>query len=630
MNDIAQALRPIAEPFLPRIRSLTALPAWQPGAVMRESHGCSWETKSPDGLVAQCQIRLVEKHHAGVLSLQVRNPTQAPLAFDPLCLKVVLESQATPYRGFRAEGGRNDGFYPPGSFRTQDALIYEAFESFTAPGGRSSTRNLPITMVAADGGAGLWLALEWSGRWEHMYRADGQGALSLEAKPSWLQVTLAPGQTVSLPRVHFGFFQHGFEAATNLLRRYLYQEVCALYLGRPVLPPLSYDHWFGIGNQFDQAFLQTQVDRAAQLGLEFFVLDAGWFPGGFQEGVGNWDRPDPAKFPHGLRPFADYVRARGLKFGLWFDVERAHVGTAWAEKYPDLFFPLKKLVPERQGFLHLDLSQPAAQDLVIDYVGGLVEELGIEWTRWDYNIDPVPYWEDADPSGQVQLGYMAGLYRVLDTLMGRYPKLFVENCASGGQRIDLAMMRRAHSCWFSDHSLAPQVCRYMQLEANRLLPAQFCNSAVVAVRGASSASFSEFDILSRMAGALSFDGDIAAWSPALTQRVRKCCDLFKQVRHLLVQDYYRLFPAPVTASDWDGGQFVSYDQSEAVVLVYRTLGEDAKKTIRFQGLAPAPYAVTQPLADQETRTLSGQQLTSAGLEIALEQNQATVILLRKQ
>jgi alpha-galactosidase len=219
---------------------------------------------------------------------------------------------------------------------------------------------------------------------------------------------------------------------------------------------------------------------------------------------------------------------------------------------------------------------------------------------------------------------------VLDTLMGRYPALLVENCASGGQRIDLAMMRRAHSCWFSDHSLSPQICRYMQLEANRFLPAQFCNSAVVAVRGASSAQFSEFDILSRMAGTLSFDGDIASWSPALTQRVRKCCDLFKQVRHLLVQDYYRLFPAPVTESAWDGGQFVSYDQSESVVFVYRTLGADQKKTIRLKGLAPVPYAVTQPLTDQETRTLAGQQLTGAGLEISLEQNQATLILLRKQ
>ena len=127
------------------------------------------------------------------------------------------------------------------------------------------------------------------------------------------------------------------------MRRYLYQQVCPRYLGKPVLPPLSYDHWFGVENEFDEAFLR-QVDRAAELGLEFFVLDGGWHTGGFPDGVGNWT-PDRRKFPHGLKPLADYVRSKGLKFGIWVEPERAVQGTVWAKRYQELFLSAARTSP---------------------------------------------------------------------------------------------------------------------------------------------------------------------------------------------------------------------------------------------------------------------------------------------
>jgi len=96
---------------------------------------------------------------------------------------------------------------------------------------------------------------------------------------------------------------------------------------------VAYDHWFGIGCDFDEAFMFKLADACSRLGVEYFVLDAGWYAGcerSFHDGVGNWRRVDLRKFPRGLKPLAEYVRSKGMKFGLWFEVERAHRSSDFA------------------------------------------------------------------------------------------------------------------------------------------------------------------------------------------------------------------------------------------------------------------------------------------------------------
>ncbi len=113
---------------------------------------------------------------------------------------------------------------------------------------------------------------------------------------------------------------------------------------------------------------------------------------------------------------------------------------------------------------------------------------------------------------------MAGLYRVLDTLMREHPHWLVECCASGGRRIDLGTLRRAHTIWFSDHTEDALVCRFMQTGAQRFLPGNFPNSAVPVGRdtlGGDGPFPHDADVLSRMCGALSFDGDITFLVPGV-------------------------------------------------------------------------------------------------------------------
>jgi alpha-galactosidase len=270
---------------------------------------------------------------------------------------------------------------------------------------------------------------------------------------------------------------------------------------------------------------------------------------------------------------------------------------------------------------HLNLALPEAQDWAIETVGGWIERLDIRWSRWDYNIEPNPFWRSVDPTGAIQFAYMRGLYRVLDTLMARYPDWMVETCASGGRRLDLGTIRRAHTCWFSDHTTYPEVCRHMQARANRFLPGHLLNSSVAIGPGHGLREVDDTAILSRMLGKLAFDGDIASLPPATAERARHWADTFKAIRHLLVQDFHQLTPAPTSGDDWDVTSFNAYDGGEAALFAFsgRKAGE---MTIRLRGLQAETVYQIECRNDGTVVNLAGAQLMKQGLTVTLEENSA--------
>ncbi|MCS7015628.1 MAG: alpha-galactosidase [Gemmatales bacterium] len=568
-----------------------------------------------------------------VVTRQVRNEAtqlSPPLdIIEPLYLE--FRQPAQRWRHIYANGGTTEHYYPPLAYRTQEWSRHQTgaypgapltIESH--PEGRSSNLHLPliISLVSPTSQSeGLFCGIEWSAGWYIRWigLTESRSAICVGVKVRGL--CLAAGESLDLPPVHLGFFCGGPAAGTNTLRRYLYTSVCARYQERPVLPLVSYDHWFGIENRLSADLLAKQARRAAELGIETFVVDASWFPGDFPEGVGNWNAVDTRKFPDGLDPFAEYVRSLGMDFGLWFEPERAVEGTSWVRQHPEWFVPVDWPSPmhKQQGkqHYHLDLSRREVQDFVIEQVSYWISRLDIRWSRWDYNIEPAPFWLAVDSSLKVQFPYTAGLYRVLDTLMQRHPDWMVEGCSSGGRRIDIGMMKRAHTFWFSDQSDDPFLCRYMQARANRFLPGHLLNSSVAVPLNAGDAGFDDVAILSRMLGKLAFDGDIASWSQGLTRRMAEWVQVFKVYRHLMVQDFYQLQPIPTTVEDWDALQFAAYDGSEAILFVFAGSEAD-RRYIPLRGLEPAQqYRITRHL-DGEAVTLSGNQLMQHGMPVELK------------
>lgn len=581
----------------------------------------TFESKE-NALRMQTVFRLIDT--TVVISHRLENigpVASAPLdAIEPL--QLIFANPAIRWRHIFANGGTLEHYYPPTAYRTQEwtcarqKLVLESH-----PQGRSSNLHLPFLISLADisvDSPGLFCGLEWSGAWYiHFDKFDVERSyLSVGVKVKGL--ILNPGEALDLPPVHLGFFAGGPMGGTNALRRYLYKNVCPSYVEKPVLPRVSYDHWFGFGNDCNIELMKKEAGRAAELGVEVFVVDAGWFPGDFPEGVGNWLAVNETKFPAGLEALADHVRGLGMELGLWFEIERAVEGTSFMREHPEWFVPVP-CYTEKPSY-HLNLAHPEAQDYVIELIGGWIERLDLRWSRWDYNIEPLPFWEKADPTLKIQFAYFRGLYRVLDTLMAKYPRWMVESCSSGGRRIDIGTMKRAHTYWFSDQTENHGQCRYMQARANRFLPGHLLNSSVAVGRGKGDSGFDDTAVLSRMLGKLAFDGDIASWSATWTARARRWVEVFKCIRHLLVQDFYQLLPMPATIDDADALEFVSYDGGEAVLFVFA--GQTAvKQRLFLRGLKQEKRYVFRKLPDSALTWGSGAELMKSGIAMDIRSNE---------
>ncbi|TAK22713.1 MAG: alpha-galactosidase [Chloroflexota bacterium] len=604
--------------------------AWTERSSSAPDGGVAWTLTHPSGLRAECSVEIDRPLNAARVRVALINDggeLSPPLsAIKPLYL--IWQELGRDGVTVRAvSGGVHAGYYPPHAFRDHAAAF---LPSTTGPGrveggplriesgpdGRSSNGHLPILQMRI-GDAGLVAALEWSGLWyQQIGSARWDQDLVWEAGIPVRDLVLAPNERLDLPTVHLIAFRGDDDDGGNACRRYVYDRICPDLDGYRPVPPLSYDHWFGIFNEFDEPLMRRQADRAAELGLEYFAVDAGWFAGcgagsDFSSGVGNLGRVDRNKFPHGLEPLANYSRDRGLKFGLWFELERAHRDSDLAREHPEW------MIDVGAPFLHANFGLSAVQDHAIELVSGWIERLGLEWGRWDYNFGPRVYWERADPTGKIQFAYLSGLYRVLDTLMARHPRWLIEACAGGGRRIDFGTLRRSHTTWFSDYTGDAPVCRTMQSGANRFLPGHLLNSAVCVWRGAGGAAVSTSEVLSRMCGALSFNGDIADWSSETAARIAECVAAYRDFRHLLVADFYPLTPQPTRPEDGESVQFCSRDGAEAIVFSFAGITPTTRMTVRLRGVvAEDQYLVWDPFGSEEIRR-QGHELLSEGLTLPL-------------
>jgi alpha-galactosidase len=547
-------------------------------------------------------------------------------------LRLDFDRPQDTWRHLYAQGGYKDAHYPPGPFTVQEwSLCREDFGMEIDPSGHSSNRELPLlisTSPARPGACGLFCALEWSGYWYISFTsedADRHSRLCVGIPVD--NMSLAPGEPLHLPPAHIGFFEGGPDGGTLALRRYLYHHICPAHQGKPMIPRVSYNSWDGWKNEISQDVLETEADTAARVGIETFVIDAGWFAGGFPAGVGNWDRVDREKFPDGLEGIADYVRSRGMDFGIWLEPERAGPDSDLYRAHPEWFVPHDFgpdfVIP---GYV-TNFALPEAQDYYIQWIDDFVSRLGVKWCKWDGNLAPRALWRTLDPSHKLQFNHYAGLYRVLDTLMERHPDLMLEMCAGGGRRIDLGMVRRAHTMWISDQTERAPYCRYMQARANRFLPGHLLNRAIAVGGPESDNRFDATGALSRMLGKLAVHGRMSSWSDQQVRTMAVWIEQFKSVRHLLVQDFYELLGQPTVAEDWDALEFVAWDQSEALLFVFAG-STPGCNSIRLKGLLQdEDYLVRRAPHNRPGKTIASEQLMHRGLDVALDAFEGTLFRL---
>ena len=223
-------------------------------------------------------------------------------------------------------------------------------------------------------------------------------------------------------------------------------------VGYPSSPrPVVLNTWEAVYFDQDLDTLLALADRAAEVGVERFVLDDGWFHGRRDKsaGLGDW-RIDESVWPQGLDPLVNRVRELGMQFGLWFEPEMINPDSDAARQNPDwIMSPGHRLPPTARFQQVLDLANPQAFAHVLDSMSALVARYDIDFIKWDHNRDLV----DAGHPGAGVAGVhdqTLAFYRLVDTLRDRFPRLEIEACSSGGARADLEVLERSDRIWASD------------------------------------------------------------------------------------------------------------------------------------------------------------------------------------
>ncbi len=551
-----------------------------------------------------------------------------------LVLNFDLQAIGTPRMTSIYGGGPTDGCFPPPAYKltATDGLrsLIGGRES-----GRSTDSVAPYVIITDPAERhGFFVAYEWPCRW--IVCADGGRIL---AHVSYTGFDLAPGESAYMPKADIGFFEGDAVAGSNALRKHVVDNVIRPVPNIPKVPPVFYNTYWAASDGTgidDIAYLQQEAKVYAELGLEYFVIDAGWFKDGFRKGIGNWEIEEKRMFPDGMAAFADYVRSLGMKFGSFLEYEFAMKTSDWVKRHPDWFY----YAEGKHNYFYgqrayddclLKLDDQNVRAPVLEFLLRWVEKYGIEMLRIDFNNAPAPFWEanEADNQwGRIQLQYGEGMLALLDAFREQCPQVHIETCAGGGYRMDMGMMRRSNSVWINDNSNTIAAIRSFKTSVNRILPGSHANScfnwATHEKRCPQSRESLKKDgyppvaLRSHMAGSLGFAERTALFTPAIKAYLKKEIANYKAQRHLLMKDFYPIFN-PQRLTDYDGWQFHDPDTDEGFLMAFRVQSPKDSTTVQLGGLTPGKAYCLTDVDTRATRELIGGE----PLRIAIPEKEGT-------
>ncbi len=323
-------------------------------------------------------------------------------------------------------------------------------------GGRSSNGAFPFWNLERKASEntvpseGVFVALGWSGQWAAEFSHPNDKNVIVAAGMEKIATVLHPKEKIRSPRVLLMPWKTDRMSAHALFRRLLMFEYA------PKMQDGLPQQMLMVGQCFDRYYRKRagwekfdgQVEYAKKLceaGCDGHWFDAAWFPVGFPNGVGNWFS-DPASFPDGVEALGKVIHDLDMKFVLWFEPERVAKDTQIANDYPQYVFG------GENGGLY-KLNDPDARKFLTDLLLKRIKQFGLDVYRNDFNIDPLNYWRgnDApDRQGMTEIRYIEGLYEMWNRIRRENPGLWIDNCASGGRRIDLEMISISVPLWRSD------------------------------------------------------------------------------------------------------------------------------------------------------------------------------------
>jgi alpha-galactosidase len=417
------------------------------------------------------------------------------------------------------------------------------------------------------------LSLAWSGNNRHIIERTPLGRTTMGAGELLLpgEVVLASGETYEAPTVWAVYSSNGINQASE---RFHGSVRARRQHSRP--RPVTLNVWEAVYFDHDLAKLSALAEKAAEIGVERFVLDDGWFGARRDDhaGLGDWV-VSPEVWPNGLKPLIDKVKAEGLEFGLWFEGEMVNADSDLYRAHPDWILQAGGRVPPTfRDQQVLDLSHPGAYAHVFQQTDAILSEYEIAYIKWDHNrvLTEPGHFDKPTVRKQTQ-----AIYRLFDELKAAHPGLEIESCASGGGRIDLGMIDHADRFWTSDNNDALER-QGIQRFTSIVIPPEYLGTHIGPTKAHSTGRTLGISFRGATAlwGHAGLEWDLTAASEAELTSLKTWIDYHKANRELL-----------------HTGKIVRVDQSEDNAWQHGVIAQDGSRAI-FSAVQLRPSQYSRP------------------------------------
>ena len=481
-------------------------------------------------------------------------------------------------------------------------------------------------------------ALAWSGNYELSFKHSSYGHLYLRMGHDFAHspYTLAAGAGITLPGAILAYSHSGAAHASRCMHRYLRRHV--LPHGQETRRTLL-NSWEGVHFDVHETTLREMIQRTAELGVELFVLDDGWFGKRDDDtsSLGDWE-PDAAKLPGGLQPLCDFARSCGIDFGLWMEPEMVCPRSNLYTAHPEWAIRLPGITPrEERHQLVLDLANP---DTHIDEPvrRTLSANPGISYVKWDCNrkmSDTGSTHLPPELQGNLFFNYISNYYALMRRLRQEFPQVTFQCCSAGGGRLDCGAAAFHAEFWLSDNTDACDRLR-MQWAASYFFPANAIGCHVTAVpncyTGRETSLKFRFDVA--LAGRLGLELDPRKLIEAEMEEIRTRVELAKELRPITQLGELHRLVSPYEGPDC---ALLYTHEDRALLLAYTTqrVYTDQHTRIPLRGLDPATrYSITELAPDStgyhcpvQGHTLGGDTLLATGLPIRWTRPQQSCLIL---
>jgi alpha-galactosidase len=481
-----------------------------------------------------------------------------------------------------------------------------------------------------DHGAVYALSLVYSGNFIAEAEVDpfDTTRVRIGISPNTFSWMLEPGETFATPEAILVFSDAGLGAMSDAFHT-LYRERLARGKWRDAPRPILLNNWEATYFAFDEAKLLEIATAAADLSVEMFVLDDGWFGARDDDttSLGDWF-VDRRKLPGGLDGLASKVEALGLRFGLWIEPEMVSERSRLFEAHPDwvVGIPGRPRTESRQQLV-LDMSRPEIVDHLFGVLSSVLSSAQISYVKWDMNrtiTEPYSPALPADRQGEFFHRYILGVYDLYARLTAAFPEILFESCAGGGGRFDPGLLAFAPQAWTSDDTDAIERLK-IQWGTSLVYPLSSMGAHVSAVPNHQTGRITPIETRAAVAffGVFGYELDPTALTAAERATVLGQIAFYKEHRELFQRGRFIRLRSPFEGDGNDTAwMVVAPDRSRAIVGSYRALNRPAPgaERLRLRGLDPiAMYRVVgwpspdDPVALANSVVRGGDELMAAGL-----------------